>query len=119
MSAEIWQASDYESVSKEGRTKPLVIWCKRRLEDGAVENKKFLVKSPGHPEVLESNLFAELFANLLARDFGVNTPKPALIVLTEPFVKSVQPLLPATIQLRVGYGVGCEYLSPLIPILSD
>lgn len=68
--------------------------------------------------MLESNLFSELFGNLLARDFAIDTPRPALIVLTDPFVQSVQPLLPPTIQLRVGYGVGCEYLSPLMPIVS-
>ena len=119
MSAEIWQATDYESVKEKSRTKPLVLWCEHESDDGRVESKRFLVKSPGHPEVLESNLFAELFGNLLAREFKIATPKPAIIVLTEPFVQSIQPLLPSSILLRVGYGVGCEYLPEIKPLLSD
>lgn len=118
MSAEIWQATELESVSTEGRTRPLVLWCEQEGAEGKTERKRFLVKSPGHPEVLESNLFAELFGNLLARVFGIETPQPALIVLNDSFIRSAQPLLPSVIQLRVGYGVGCEYLSPLVPIVS-
>lgn len=117
MSAEIWQAIEFESFDKEGRTLPLALWCEQQAA-GETRRKKFLVKSPGHPGILELNLFAELFANLLAREFAINTPEPALIVLSEAFVRSVQPLLPAAIQLRVGYGVGCEYLSPLMPIVA-
>lgn len=119
MSAEIWRATEFESVFERSRTKPLVLWCEHKDDDGKVESKRFLVKSPGHPEVLESNLFAELFGNLLARELGIQTPRPAIIVLTEPLVKSIQPLLPKEIQLRVGFGVGCEYLSPITPLLSD
>lgn len=84
-------------------------------EPGA-QSREFVVKSLGHPEVLEESLFKELFGNLLAREFGIATPAPALIVLSDPFIQNTQPRLPPEIKLRVGYGVGCEYLHPLAPI---
>lgn len=119
MSAEIWQATAFESVFEKSRTRPLVLWCERENDAGALVSRRFLVKSPGHPEILESNLFAELLGNLLAREFGIATPEPALMVLSEPLVQAIQPSLPHEIQLRVGFGVGCEYLSPIKPLLSD
>lgn len=119
MNTEIWEATEYESFVERSRTKPLVLWCEQRDASEAVVAQRFLVKSPGHPEILESSLFAELFGNLLAREFGIKTPEPAIVVLTEPFIKAVQPFLPAEIQLKVGFGVGCRYIPPLKPLLSD
>ena len=117
MSADIWQATDFEWVFEKSRTKPLVLWCEPQDDDGPP--RRFLVKSPGHPEVLESNLFAELFGNLLAREFDILTPNSAIVALTGPLVEAIQPSLPSEIQLRVGFGVGSEYLSPITPLISD
>jgi hypothetical protein len=117
MSAEIWQATDFESVFERSRTKPLVLWCEPQDDDAPA--RRFVVKSPGHPEVLESNLFAELFGNLLAREFGIPTPSPVIVALTGPLVEAIQPSLPREIQLRAGFGVGSEYLPPLTPLVSD
>ena len=82
---------------------------------------EFVVKSIGHPEVIEATLLKELFGNALARAFGIQTPTPALIYLSDAFVRNTQPQLPpeADIVLREGYGVGCEYLPRLTPIPSD
>ena len=112
MSVEIWCATDYDFTIENSRTQPLVLWCQNENEARALQTRRFLVKSPGHPEVLEFSLFAELFGNLLAREFGLLTPAPALVILTDPFVAAVQPFLGASIHLRVGFGVGCEYLTP-------
>lgn len=82
---------------------------------------EFVVKSIGHPEVTEATLLKELFGNVLARAFGIQTPTPALIYLSDAFVRVTQPQLPpeANIVLQEGYGVGCEYLPRLTPIPSD
>lgn len=85
-------------------------------DEPAAQSREFVVKSLGHPEVLEESLFKELFGNVLAREFGIATPTPAIVVLSEPFVAVTQPLLPPDIKLRVGYAAGCDYLHPLLPI---
>ncbi len=88
-------------------------------EASNAQSRLFVVKGLGHPEVLEETLFKELFGNVLARAFGIETPAPALVVLSEALVRTVQPLLPPEIKLRVGYAVGCEYLNPLTPIGAE
>lgn len=118
MSAPIWHAFDLESVKTNGRTRPLVAWC-YSADDEKAKPRRFLIKSLGQPEVYEATLFAELFGNSLAREFGIATPAPALVFLSDPFVRSVAPRLPAGLQLRGGEAVGCEFLPNLEPLLSD
>ena len=143
MSLEIWEATRFVRVMDKSRTKPLVLECERRSAgaedavaqpsspilsasgqpDGALvydaESRLFVVKSPGHPEVLESTLFQEIFGNLLARYFGILTPAPALIALGEAFVQVTQPRLPPEIKLHPGWGVGCEHIPSLLPLVPD
>jgi hypothetical protein len=89
------------------------------IRAAVAQSRLFVVKAPGHPEVLEETLFKELFGNLLAREFGIETPAPALVILSESFVRHAQPLLPPEIKLRVGHAVGCEYINPLTPIGAE
>lgn len=84
-------------------------------------SRLFVVKALGCPEVIEETLFKELFGNVLARSFGIQTPDPAIVVLSEGFISVVKPQLPAStnINLRVGYAVGCEYLAGLQPVVGE
>ncbi len=123
---EIWEARSFEKALESGRTKPIVARCVANYhlqnERGLIADvqggetgpapKSFVLKSLGHPEVRETSLFFEVFGNLLARDFGIVTPAPALILLTPAFVQSVNPVVAHHgIKLRPGFGVGSEYLS--------
>jgi hypothetical protein len=80
-----WEATRLEKVMENGRTKPLLVECERNgsIEDDDDEDgfqrAMFLIKSPGHPQVTEHTMFCELFGNLLARNFGIATPAPALV----------------------------------------
>jgi hypothetical protein len=78
--------------------------------------RDFVIKCLGLPEVLERNHFCEAFGNLIARELGIRTPKPALILFDEDSAKRM------TVQLRTegvltsaahaiqpGLGVGTEY----------
>ena len=91
-----FEARRLEFVLEKGRTRPLVIQCRRKplapdegQDNDRVSKKPFLmvVKAIGLPEVNEINLFCEVVGNVLAREMGVNTPNPALVYLTPEFVK--------------------------------
>jgi hypothetical protein len=51
-----------------------------------------------------------LFGNLLAREFGVETPAPALVELTPQFLGAAKPALsPRQLEPQPGLAAGCEY----------
>lgn len=115
------EALRFIKVLESGRTKPLIIEC----ECADDENYRTLqvVKAFNLPEVHEIGLYCELLGNLLARELGVETPRPALINLSEDFVAVTNQVLRRYgLNLRPGLGVGCEYLgegftSPVAGIL--
>lgn len=116
---DIWHATTYDHYLPQGRTLPLIVTAERRNADGTTEEKQFVTKAIGHPGISDVDLFAELFGNLLAQHFGLTTCEPHIIAFTEDFVASTISLLPAKVKLKVGYGVGCVFTSPLFPIVSD
>jgi hypothetical protein len=118
---DVWEAERLEDVLGNGRTHPLVIECVRRAvttsggderdpSGGGVERRVMVVKALGLPEVTQSGLCAELFGNLLAREFGNDTPRPALVDLTSGFIEAAEPAL-SSWQLRPqpGLAAACEY----------
>lgn len=115
---DIWQARIYDFPLK-GRTAPLVVTCERRRADGESETRQFVTKAIGHPDVSETDLFAEIFGNLLAQRFGLTTCKPHIVAFTEDFIAATMRVLPKDVKLRSGYGVGSFYDPPLIPIIAD
>lgn len=55
-------------------------------------------------------MFSEVVGNLLARELGINTPRPALIDIGETFAKVTNLILAREgLQVSEGTGVGCEY----------
>jgi hypothetical protein len=111
-----------------GRTRPLVIVCDKPDQDETEETEWFneielpismVVKGIGLPEVREMSLFSELFGNLLAREFGISTPVPALVNLPNEFVSIANEVLKTyKIEIQPGVGVGCELLNPFSPIIE-
>jgi hypothetical protein len=103
-----WEAIRLDNIVRTGRTKPLIIECVSR-EDRRLR-RSMLVKAFALPEVDHSGLFCELMGNLLARDFGIDTPEPGLVYLSNDFI-TVTNLVLRTHGLRLvsGVGVGCEY----------
>lgn len=125
---ETWEAQRFEKVLDVGRTRPLVLDCARyspassdqESSESPPDHRLMVVKSLGHPEVTDTSLFCEVFGNLLAREFGVATPMPALVNVSPEFVQAVSPLVAEySISLTVGLGSGCEYLhgglTPAVP----
>ncbi len=94
---ETWQAKRFDHVMPSGRTKPLVIACSK--ESSNLESDElpvtglFVVKALGLPEITDQSLFNEIFGNLLAREFGLDTPAPCLIHLSVPFVEATRTVL--------------------------
>jgi hypothetical protein len=114
-----WNAMSFRSVLDNGRTKPLVIECIRipdsivlDLDSPAPERREFVVKAIGNPEVDESLIVKELLGNILARSYGLATPEPGLIRISDTFAKTVNPALLSKygFQILPGIAAGCEFI---------
>lgn len=110
---DIWKPSRFENVMRSGRTRPLVLAClpAQTVRSTFAEERLMVVKGPGLPEVTERSLFCEAFGNLLARDLGLNTAEPGLVLWDEEFVAALSPSLAQEgIQIRPGMAVGAQYV---------
>ena len=125
---ETWEAERIDTILEGGRTKPIVAECSRLdvatvLEDELTQ--RFVVKGIGNPEVHSSSLFNEVVGNLFAREFGVNTPDPALIKITPEFAVATEAtLMRYGFSLRPGIASGAAYLGtglvpPVFGIIGD
>jgi hypothetical protein len=115
----VWNAASFRSVLENGRTKPLVIECVQiqdsivlDLDSRSPERREFVVKAIGNPEVDESLIIKELLGNILARSYGLTTPEPALIRISDTFTKAVNPMLSSKygFQISPGIAAGCEFI---------
>jgi hypothetical protein len=78
-----------------------------------------VVKAMGLPEVTNIGLFAEYFGAMLATEFGVLAPEPAIVHFSPDFVEAAAPDLQRWgLSPRPGDAVGVEYLRGLAPISS-
>ncbi len=125
---EIWEAERFEEEKQSGRTRPMVIECEKPTvavpEQNVDKNavipdtiKRLMLVKVQNAELSPRGLFSEVYGNLIAREFGVTTPTPALINIGPDFVQAMK-LLPQMRQstLAPGVGVGCEYLRGLAPV---
>lgn len=114
-----WNAVGFRRVLPNGRTKPLVIDCVEVPESVIAEPDspelarcEFVVKAIGNPEVDKSLIVRELLGNLLAREYGLVTPEPALVQISEHFAKAVNPHLQKHgFQIQPGIASGSEFIS--------
>ena len=107
------------AIKRNGTTKPLVIECEYSIENVPVR-KTLLVKTNGLPRITNLDLYCETVGNLLAREFGIETPEPFIVMIDENFVRATQkPLWEENLKLKTGLGVGCEYFSPLFTVTSN
>lgn len=98
-------------IKRNGTTKPLVIECEYRAEDVSIR-KTLLVKANGLPRITKLDLYCETLGNLLAREFGIETPEPFIVRIDEGFVQATKKSLwEESLKIQVGLGVGCEYFS--------
>ncbi len=113
-----WQAMRFGRVLENGRTKPMVLECEEIgeatfLDSGVLKapsRSEFVVKALGNPEVDESYIERELLGNLLARQYGLQTPEPAVVRISQAFVEAVNPILTKHgYQIRPGNAAGCEF----------
>lgn len=106
------EAIRLEEIKSAGRTRPLVIECEIAAEE-SISRELMLVKAFDLPEVDNYGLYCELLGNLLARELGLNTPKPTLVNLSKEFVSVTNlTLARENLRLKPGLGVGCEYFKP-------
>jgi hypothetical protein len=119
---ETWRAERLRGVLEGSRTRPLVVACVRHAtapgiggeatvhpEEG-VDRRTFVVKALGLPEVTPGSLFRELYGNLLARELGLSTPEPALVLLSPEFATAAAPVLkPRGLSVEAGHAAGTEY----------
>src|ERR1017187_3790181 len=96
-----WQAVSFRAVLENGRTKPLVVDCSE-IGDSIVldpntpkppARREFVIKAPGNPEVTTSLITQELLGNILARRYGLQTPEPAIVMISEDFARVTNPFL--------------------------
>ena len=116
-----WNATSFRTVLDNGRTKPLVIECVAApdsilvdLDSPAPERREFVVKAIGNPEVDGGLIIKELLGNTLARRYGLTTPEPGLIRISDTFASAVNPRLSREygFQITPGVASGCEYFRP-------
>lgn len=109
-----------DEIKRNGTTKPLVVECEYSDEDIPIR-KTLLVKAKGLPRITNLDLYCEVLGNLLAREFGIDTPKPFVVRIDEDFVRVNRKILwEESLEIRVGLGVGCEYFSQgFTPVTSN
>lgn len=114
-----WNAASFRSVLENGRTKPLVIECIEipdsvvlDLDSPVPKRREFVVKAIGNPEVDESLIVRELLGNSLARSYGLATPEPGLIRISDAFANALNPSLSRKygFQIAPGIAAGCEFV---------
>ena len=122
---EVWKALRVEKILDGGATHPLLIDCELANSEG-VFRRQFVLKAMGLPEIIETNLFNELFGNLVARKLQIMTPEPVLVSLSKEFVEIAytsmanhSSLSNRNIKLNEGLGVGCEYFPKFKTVLED
>ncbi len=113
-----WQAVSFRGVLENGRTKPLVLDCSEIGSSPVVLDQKtpplarreFVVKAHGNPEVTASLIVKELLGNMLARIYGLETPEPAIVMISEEFASATNPFLARYgFQIIPGIAAGCSY----------
>ena len=105
-----YDAVRFIKVLESGRTRPILLECELS-DDSGTSLGTFVVKAPGLPEVDDYGLFSETLGYLLAQEFDVETPKPALVQLSTDFVAIVNPVLSGYgLSIRPGLGFGSEHL---------
>jgi len=106
-------------VKRNGTTKPLVIECEYSDENIPVR-KTLLVKANGLPRITVLDLYCETLGNLLAREFGIETPEPFIVRIDEDFVQAtLKPLWEESIKIKTGLGIGCEYFSQGFTVVTS
>lgn len=74
------------------------------------ERKRFVVKCMDLPRISPRVMFCEIVGNLFAREIEVNTPRPALVSISDTFARVTNAILARDgLQISEGVGVGCEY----------
>ena len=122
---EVWDAVRVEKILEGGASHPLLIDCELSNPERVIR-RQYVLKAMGMPEIFDTNLFNELFGNLLARKLQILTPEPVLIRLSKEFVDiaatsmSNHPSLAnRNISLHEGIGVGCKYFPKFKTVLEE
>lgn len=114
-----WNAVSFRDVLVNGRTKPLIVECIESISGIVLDpnshvaprRREFVVKAIGNPEVDKGLIFRELLGNLAARKYGLQTPEPGLVYISNNFARAVNPILARDYGFEIfpGIAAGCEF----------
>ncbi|MCG8319512.1 MAG: hypothetical protein MI921_08435 [Cytophagales bacterium] len=100
------QLTFQEIIEKGGRTKPWII--KVNTPRGL---KNYVVKLFNEEEVEKNAISNEVFGSILARQFELNVPEPALFIFNDDFIKTLDDKCWQIVEERhKGVKFGCELL---------
>jgi hypothetical protein len=105
---EIIEAEQFFSFTQNGYSRPARLGCSRA--DGS--NVDVYVKFIGGVEAREFGLVAELVCSLLAREIGLNVPRPFIVNLSPEFLAGV----PKVAQDLVKRSLGLNFASESAPV---
>jgi hypothetical protein len=104
---EIIEAEQFFSFTQNGYSRPARLGCSR--EDGSKVD--VYVKFKGGVEAREFGLLSELLCSLLAREVGLNVPRPFIVNLSPEFLAGV----PHVAQDLVNRSLGLNFASESAP----
>jgi hypothetical protein len=105
-----WRVDAVLDVVRNGRTRALVLQCRR--EDGT--RRDLVVKTLDMGDT-ETGLFCEFFGNVVARVAGLNTPEPSLVHIDFGYGRLINfsgAVRAVGKTVVPGLAVGCTYLRP-------
>lgn len=104
-------------VLREGRTRPLVLGC-RPLDQGQPK-ATMVVKARGCPEIsFNWQLVAELVGNSAAKQAGIHTPDPCVVLVSPEAAQAINKSLSQeseTFRVEPGWAAGCRYIERIAP----
>ncbi len=110
-----YRAFRFIKILESGRTSPLLLECEAVDDTGTLCT--FVVKARGLPEVGDYELFVETLGYLLAHEFGVETPRPAIVALDSDFISVLNPVLSSHgLSVRECDGFGSEVIAGGVPV---
>ena len=97
-----------------GRTHPMLCGCEDEAGGWAGD---YVVKLRGSMERGDARALCELIGAILAREFGLSAPEPALVLIEEQFAEQVAAFVPlhaTRVRKSAGLNFGCLLLTDVM-----
>lgn len=112
-----WEPLTPIDFVKKGRTRPFRVRCKRYNDETfGFDQGDWLAKAPRVGVIGPDEFFREVVGLRLARHFGINVPRVAIIEFDAEWIESLAGTRFAKPGFEVGIGVGCEFVHPIVTL---